>query len=54
LNVSYALIDKDNLAWIDIETATDLDDLKTKAKKISFKIDDKYFEKIIVLCRIRN
>ncbi|MDE5041528.1 prepilin-type cleavage/methylation domain-containing protein, partial [Francisella tularensis subsp. holarctica] len=25
LNVSYALIDKDNLAWRDIATATDLD-----------------------------
>ncbi|AEB27257.1 prepilin-type N-terminal cleavage/methylation domain protein [Francisella cf. novicida Fx1] len=49
LNVSYALIDKDNLAWRDIATATDLDDLKTKALKISFKIDDKYFEKIILL-----
>ncbi|MDE5024884.1 prepilin-type cleavage/methylation domain-containing protein, partial [Francisella tularensis subsp. holarctica] len=49
LNVSYALIDIDNLAWRVIATATDLDDLKTNALKISFKIVDKYFEKIILL-----
>ncbi|MDE4969833.1 prepilin-type cleavage/methylation domain-containing protein, partial [Francisella tularensis subsp. holarctica] len=43
LNVSNALIYKDNLECRDIATATDLDDIKTKALKISFKIDDKYF-----------
>ncbi|MDE4982467.1 prepilin-type cleavage/methylation domain-containing protein, partial [Francisella tularensis subsp. holarctica] len=34
LNVSYALIYKDNLDGRDIATAKDLDDLKTKALKI--------------------
>lgn len=40
LNISYALIDKDNLALRYITLDTDLDYLKTKALKISFRLNE--------------
>ncbi|APC92199.1 MULTISPECIES: PilW family protein [Francisella] len=49
LNISYSILNKDNLIWKHIIKDTDVDDLKIKALKISFRLNDKYFEKIILL-----
>ena len=49
LKVSYALIDNKNLHWRDIEKTIDIDKTDYKALKVSFKVDDNKFERVILL-----
>lgn len=49
LELSYSILNRKHLSWQDISKETDLDDIKAKALKISFKIKDRQFEKIILL-----
>ncbi|API86152.1 PilW family protein [Francisella uliginis] len=49
LKVSYSILNRQHLYWRSITRNIDLDDIKAKAIKISFKIKDKSFEKVILL-----
>ncbi|QIW09447.1 prepilin-type N-terminal cleavage/methylation domain-containing protein [Francisella sp. LA112445] len=49
LKISYSILNRQHLNWRDITRNVDLDNIKAKALKISFKIKDKSFEKVILL-----
>lgn len=49
LKLSYSILNRKHLSWKPIVKNTDLDDIHAKAIKISFRIKDRRFEKVILL-----
>ena len=49
LKVSYALINNKNLHWRDIQKTIDIDKTDYKALKVSFRVNSKKFERVILL-----
>lgn len=49
LKISYSILNRQHLYWRNITRNIDLDDINAKAIKISFKIKDKSFEKVILI-----
>ena len=49
LKVSYALINNKNLHWRDIEKTIDIEKTDYEALKVTFKVNDNRFERVILL-----
>lgn len=49
LKISYSILNTKNITWKDIHKDIDLNQIKAKAIKISFKIKNKTFEKVILI-----
>ncbi|MED7787662.1 prepilin-type cleavage/methylation domain-containing protein [Francisella sp. 19X1-34] len=49
LKISYSILNRRSLHWREITRNVDLDDIKAKALKVSFKINGKDFDKVILL-----
>lgn len=49
LKINYSILNRHHLYWKSINKNIDLDDIKAKAIRISFKVKEKNFEKIILL-----
>ena len=49
LKVSYALTDNKNLHWRSVRKTIDIDKTDYEALKVSFTVDDKKFERVILL-----
>ncbi|WP_150466780.1 PilW family protein [Francisella sp. SYW-9] len=49
LKISYSILNRQHLHWRKITRNIDLDNIKAKALKISFKLEEKSVEKVILL-----